>query len=161
MSYSVIDNIAVELIATGILVGIKIFYSFFKKKKLENNNLDDIEKIESHGNMTWTPKIVKIIIEANQNNLNKLETHDLLKNRLSEIEYYSLYNKFINKAKKKNCSVKDLLIKRIGDILKEAEEISRYGKSNLDDWVYNRNNARSFIWRSEKKREYEKKIKIN
>lgn len=161
MSYSILDNIAVELIAAGILTSIKIFYSLFKKKKLENNNLNVIEKISSHGNMTWTPKIVLIIIEANQNNLNKFETHELLKNRLTDVEYYSLYNKFIGKAKKKNCCVKDLLVKRIGDILKEAEEISRYGKSNLDDWVYNRNNARSFVWRSEKKREYEKKIKIN
>lgn len=159
MSYSVLDNVAVELIAAAVLALMKITYMFFSKKD-KTKNTSSLSNIAHYSNMTWTPKIVKIIVKCHENNLNSNQTFEQIKVELNDNELSTLYNKFTKKAEKKNCTEGQLIAKRVGDLLKEAEEISRYGKDNLDDWIYNRNNARSFGWRAEKKKEYEQKNKI-
>ena len=159
MSYSVLDNIAVELIAAAVLALMKIVYMFFSRKD-KHKNTSSLTVNSDYSNMTWTPKIVKIIVKCYDNSLNSQQTFEQIKLELNDDELSTLYNKFTKKAKKKNCTEGQLISKRVGDLLKEAEEISRYGQDNLNDWIYNRNNARSFGWRAEKKKEYGQKNKI-
>jgi hypothetical protein len=157
MNYSILDNITVEILAAGILAFVKIIYMYFKPKKDEKILLE--KKPASHKSLTWTPKIVTLIVEAQRLGMSAKNTLNHLKVNLSDDEFNILFSKFISKAEKKEVSVESLVTKRVGDILKEAEEISNYGEDNLNDWIHNRNNARSFVWRSEKKKEYAQKNK--
>lgn len=157
MNYSLFSNIMIELSAAGILMFLKLMYTKFFQKT--DNKEKVIFKNLPHSNLTWTPKIVNIIVRCVNLKLNVDQTHQRIIDEISNEEYEIFYEKINKKCVKKNKDTKQTILKRISDLMKEAEEISEFGQQNLNDWVYNRNNARSFKWRSERKKEYAQKNK--
>lgn len=147
----------IELSAAGILMFLKLMYTKFFQKT--DNKEKVIFKNLPHSNLTWTPKIVNIIVRCVNLKLNVDQTHQRIIDEISNEEYEIFYEKINKKCVKKNKDTKQTILKRISDLMKEAEEISEFGQQNLNDWVYNRNNARSFKWRSERKKEYAQKNK--
>lgn len=136
---------------------LKLMYSKYFHKSVDKEKI--IFKNLPHSNLTWTPKIVNIIVRCVNLKLNVAQTHQKIIDEISKEEYGIFYEKINKKCVKKNKDTEQTILKRISDLMKEAEEISGFGQQNLNDWVYNRNNARSFKWRSERKKEYAQKNK--
>ena len=148
---SLSSGVAAEIVAGGILtISAKGLMMIRKRYK-------DEEKVITKPKgkkIVWSPSIMEIVVNCVNSNCSPKQTVDFINSNAPKDDLAYFHKHFEKSAIKKEENKNILLEKRVKTVMKEAKEILRYGDDAISDWVNNANNARSYVWRAEKKKQF-------